>query len=211
MTFDAVAGAVGFGVGLWVGALAGFFAGRRGGGGATTLPVPVDTPAPVSARVSPPPPPASRAAEAGRGGDAARAFDQAVEEAVAMGWSPRLAAGADLERSLDEGDEGARRFVLALEGAARRGIAGLDDAFARQLAVARVWEAAAALVATRGLELVVEAPRAVGPPHQERWLVDEDLVRRLGTGRPGGFVQPVLVLRPALLRGDVVLLEGVVV
>ncbi len=205
MSFDGVAGLLGGAVGLLVGAALGYVVGRR-----RTSSGPVaDVPAQGGAE-APVPTPVAAAQEEGED-PAAAAFDAAVEGAIAVGWSPRLAAGADLARMLDDGDEGSRRFVLALEVSARRGIATLDDVFARQLALARMWEGAAAPAADRDLELIVEPPRAVGPRHHERWILDEELARRLGSGRPGGFVQPVLVLRPALVRNGVVLLEGVVV
>jgi len=206
MSLDVVAASLGCVAGLLVGATLGYLLGRRAR--ATVDAVVEGLAADASAA-----PVVPEVCTVGGGDEdpAAVAFDAAVEGAIAMGWSPRLVAGADLARMLDDGDEGARRFALALEASARRGISTLDDVFARQLALARVWEGAAALAASRGLELIVEPPRAVGPRHQERWLIDEEQARRLGTGRPGGFVQPVLVLRPALVRDGGVLLEGVVV
>lgn len=140
-----------------------------------------------------------------------KAFDEAVDAAAAEGWVSRLPDGRHLSARLGEGDDGARAVMGALEEAAKRGVSRREDLFARQLAVERVWRAAEGLADAHGLELRVEAPRAVGPRHQEHWIIDEDLARQVGSSSDSGFVQPVLVLRPALLREGRVLLEGVVV
>ncbi len=189
--------------GLVVGGTVGFVLGRR-----RSRPAAVAPPAEGPAAALPAPVPVVPAVLEG---PEATAFDAAVEGAAAEGWSPRLPDAVDLARGFEEGDDGARAFVLALEQAARRGLSTLDDAFARQLAVDRVWDAAAALAATHGLELLVRSPRAVGPRDHERWLVDEELARRWQRLGPSGVVQPVLVLRPAVIRDGRVLLEGLVV
>jgi hypothetical protein len=92
-----------------------------------------------------------------------------------------------------------RRGIKTRELAARR------DVLARDLA-----RVAGRLLKGLDEDLVLEsrAPAGVGPRQRNAWLIDREVAEVLGGERVGDFVQPVMVLRPLLKRGEQVLLEG---
>lgn len=103
------------------------------------------------------------------------------------------------------------RWLVGLLGKAARSEPMDRATVARRDPVARkLFTAAGRLLRALDESLVLDAspPAAVGPRHRERWLVDPDVATLLNNAPVNGLVQPVVVLRPALLRGSVVLLEG---
>ena len=117
------------------------------------------------------------------------ATEAAVEEpAEAFGVWLVGQLGQSTRRGLKNRDMAAHRDVLgrALARAAGRLLKGLDE------------------------DLVIEsrAPAGVGPRHRHAWLIDSALAEVMGRERGSEFLQPVVVLRPVLMRGDQVLLEG---
>lgn len=58
-----------------------------------------------------------------------------------------------------------------------------------------------------GVRLEVRPPPAVSV-HDERWLVDQGVARAIGNPVVNDLLQPLVVLRPAVLQGDTVLLVG---
>jgi hypothetical protein len=142
------------------------------------------------------------------------AFTAVWREVAALGWTPAMPDGEGLLRL--KVDSNTTRFAMKvaghLEAAVRADLSDRAGADRRQLPSARLHSAAAALVAGIDPTLSLEgrAPRGVGPRQKEMWVVDEALAISLNNAPVNGVVQPLLVLRPAVLRGTHVLLEGVV-
>jgi len=101
-------------------------------------------------------------------------------------------------------------MVGELGRASRQGVADRPGAQRRAVASREVFRAAGRLLKglTEELTLETRAPAGVGPRHRSEWLIDPSLAAHIENPVQGDFVQPILVLRPLLRRGDVVLLEG---
>jgi hypothetical protein len=142
---------------------------------------------------------------------AAERWTAALQQAGAAGWSPALPDGAEILRRCEVSTAS---LVITgwLDAWGRAARAGLDelDVDRRDLATRGLLTAASELVSRldASLTLDIRPPPSVGPRHRARWLVDEPLARRLGREPVAGVLQPRLLLRPALCRGDLVLVEG---
>lgn len=145
----------------------------------------------------------------------------AAAQARSLGWMCGLPRGEDLlgryareGRLVDDHDASFGRWLVGEFGRRTRlGLHDRRDAEARRAGVEHLLVALARLLRSLAPALRIdwEVPAVVGPAERHRWLVDGDLARRLGA--PGGadVHRPVFVLRPVLLLGDAVLLEGEVV
>jgi len=100
---------------------------------------------------------------------------------------------------------------LAMEIGKSHRAAMLDRAAVERcelLARAVLVEAASLIEAIGGgVRLEVRPPPAVSV-HDERWLVDRGVARAIGNPVVNDLLQPLVVLRPAVLQGDTVLLVG---
>ncbi len=101
-------------------------------------------------------------------------------------------------------------FVGEIGKATRRGLTGRDVAEARDAPARELMKAAARLLKGLSEDLALEAkiPTGVGPKHRHEWLVDEHIAQTICNPSVAGVVQPLMVLRPLLRRGEKVLLEG---
>ncbi len=141
-----------------------------------------------------------------------------VVQAGAAGWPLEVPVGDALldhwaEKAMPSDDPAAlfsRWFLGRIGLASRRGLDSRAIAELRDPISRKVMQAAARLV--RGLderlEVRAECPRAVGPKHKDTWLVDLNAAAQIENPVVAGLVQPMLVLRPALVCDGIVLLEG---
>ncbi len=148
-------------------------------------------------------------------------LDQWTEACIAasrVAWILELPAGDQLLQAwarhappTDRPSEAFARWLCAgLGRAARSGLDAREVAERRDPAVRGLHRAAERLVRAIDSDLVLDChpPPGVGPRDRERWLIDREVAARLGNEVVGDVVHPLVVLRPALLRGDAVLLEG---
>lgn len=153
--------------------------------------------------------------------EVAGALEKWTEAAVAasgVGWPLGIPTGDSLLQAWarsappsDRPDEAFARWLCGQLGRAAR--AGLTDRLTaehREVVSRVLHDRAARLVAALDAELRVDpdAPGGVGPRQRGSWLVDDGIARLLENQPVGGVLAPLIVLRPALCRGDEVLLPG---
>jgi hypothetical protein len=151
-------------------------------------------------------------------------WSEAAAEAAALGWTCGMPRGEDLPMAyarstgaadrLGEHDPAFARWLAATLG--QQVVQGLNDrrdAEARRAALDGLFDALGRVVRALdpGFRVDPAPPPVVGPRERHRWLVDEPLAARLDNPvSAAGAHQPVFVLRPLLLAGERVLLEGLV-
>lgn len=152
-------------------------------------------------------------------------WTEAAAEAAALGWMCGLPRGEDLllayarssgasDRVADHEPAFARWLVAELGQRIRGGLTERRDAESRRSAVELLVAALGRLLraVSPGFRLDATPPAVIGPRERHRWLVDEPLAGALDNPSASeGAHQPVFVLRPLLLQGERVLLEGLVV
>lgn len=146
----------------------------------------------------------------------------ACARAAATGWMPNLPSGEDLlavfARAAPSGghdvDEIFGRWLAFEVGrAAKLGVGSRQQLESRREGVRAVHAAMTDVIrcVDPGFVVVGTPPGVLGPLERHRWLVDELLAERIGNPTGRAPHRPVFVVRPLLLRGEEVYVEGEVV
>ena len=127
-------------------------------------------------------------------------------ETLLAAWG-RAVGGAEIA---DPAGSFATWFMGELGKASRRDLTGRAVVEHRAVVSRALMTAAARLVKGLSEDLIVEsrAPVGVGPKHRHEWLIDTDISMAIDNPVVAEVVQPIVLLRPLLRRGDAVLIEG---
>jgi len=121
-------------------------------------------------------------------------------------WA-RAVGGAEIS---DPPSSFATWFVGEIGKSSRRGLTSRVIVEQRDSASRALLTSAGRLLMglSEDLQLEPRSPAGVGPKHRHEWLVDTEISATIGNPIVADIVQPLVVLRPLLMRGALVLIEG---